>query len=240
MKRILSAFLLIALIFSFSACGEKQEEANSATEKATQELINIPDILGTDEDTAKNLISSVGLIPQLTYEYDDYADVGTVITTTPSINNQVSKNTKVTIIVSKGPSYVEANDSRIRWFNVAEGEDYWEFSTPYINEETLYIDCYNVKFSVPIKWQDNYDEGIIIGEASINDTFDKTVPCSAVYEKQSWKANEKQDFTLEIPLTDLNETRPTEMHILLYADVNKKHSNINISFTFTWKNNSKQ
>lgn len=231
MKRIMSVFLLIALVFSFSACNGKQEE--KATEP-TQETIKVPDVLGTDETTAKNIMSSNGLIPQITYEYDDEVEKGYVITTDPAISTSVNKNGKVKIIISKGPSFIEADDARIGWYNVADGDDDWEFSTPYINDEVLYIDCFNVKFSTPIKWQDKYNNGTIIGEAAINDTFDKTVPCSAVYEKQSWKANEKQTFTLEIPLTDLNETRPTEMHILLYADVNKKHSKISISFTFTW------
>lgn len=226
MKRILSVFLLFALVVSFSGCFD------SIT--STEEFVAVPDILGTDEEVAKSVLSNTGLIPQIKYKYDNEVKAGNVIKTKPEAGEKVSKNEKIKVYISKGPSHIEASDARITWYNISYGDDDWEFYTPYIEDEVLYIECHDVMFCESIMWQDNYDEGIIIGDASIKDTFDKTVPCTAVYEKQYWDAYEPQDFTLEIPLSDLNVERPTEMHILLCAEVDYEYTEINVSFTFTW------
>ena len=198
------------------------------------ETITIPDIEDIDEMSAKNLISSSGLIPKIEYVYDDYTDEGNVVKTSPQIGSKVDKNSKVTIYVSKGPSYITSTRSTISWYNISYAEDEWEFYNPYIQNGILYINCYSVTFGTAMQWQDTYNEGILIGEASINDTFDKTVPITAKYRKQSWKANEEQGFTLEIPLADLNVSRPTDIYIELFAIVGSQFDTINISFTMTW------
>lgn len=222
LKRIIAIVLCLVLIFSFASCGK--------------DLVTIPNIMGVDEASAKNVLSSNGLIPVVEYVYNDNVDEGCVTETAPVMGEQVEKNTQVKIYVSKGSSYIKSKDSRISWYNISFYEDDdWEFNNPYISEETLYIECYKVTFGEAITWNDRYKEGKIIGEASINDTFDKTVPVTAHYEKQEWKANESQSFTLEIPLSDLNENRPTTMYVRLFAyNSNNDFININISFSITW------
>lgn len=198
--------------------------------------ITVPDVSGVDEATAKNVLSSNGLIPYVEYVYDDTVAEGNVIGTDPIAGSQVEKNTRVKLNISKGAAYLESKASRITWTNISAGQqDNWEFYTPYIQEETLYIQCHDVKFATGITWKDNYQKGILFGEACITDTFDKTVPVSATYEKQSWAPNEPQSFTLAIPLSDLNENRPTTMHIKLTAlDAYYNNVQISISFTMTW------
>ena len=82
-----------------------------------------------------------------------------------------------------------------------------------------------------MEWKDRYNDGELIGIGSITDTFDKTIPVSAKYEKQTWKANESQSFTLEIPLKDLNVSKPTDMYLRLYTN---NDNDIRINFYITW------
>lgn len=227
-KRIWILILCFLLAFLLISCG------NDAA--ITSNVVAIPNIYNIDEDSAKTILYSNNLIPKVEYKYDDDTAEGYVIGTIPTRGTEVEINTPVTIHISKGSSYIESKDSRITWYNISMyGNDTWEFSSPHISKETLYIECYNVKFAKAITWNDRYQDGEIIGLAAINDTFDKTVPVSAIYEKQKWKANEAQSFTLRIPLTDLNENRPTTMCINLYAyDSNNDPIDIYISFSMTW------
>lgn len=238
MKKVLALVLTLVLALSVAACGSGGSNVAETVETTEENGIEIPDIADTDEETAKNLLSSNGLIPSVKYEYNDDIEQGNVIKTEPAIGIKVEQNSKVTIYISKGSSFIISKDSRISWKNIsAEGKDKWEFVSPYIKEDTLYINCEKVSFSVPIKWRDTYNDGFLIGDASINDTFKKTVPVQAKYEKQSWKANEKQKFTLEIPLGDLNVSKPTDMYLRLYTDTEDKNGNyyiVFIDFTMTW------
>jgi len=222
MKKIIILLLVSTMLLCFTACGETVSPNNRIT---------IPDILDTDETTAKNILSSNGLIPSIKYENSEEFEQGNVIRTEPQIGESVEKNSKVTIYISDGPSYISSSDSRIQWWNLSTGDDDWEFYSPYIENNILYINCYNVTFSCDMEWSDRYNNGELIGIASITDSFDKTVPVSAKYEKQSWKANESQSFILEIPLKDLNVSQPTDMYLRLYTN---NDSDIRVNFYMTW------
>lgn len=227
-KKILSILLCITSILLLYSCGLKMDEA-------TENLIVIPNIIDVDEISAKNVLSSNGLIPRVEYTYDNNISAGNVISTIPPVGTPVKVNTQITLQVSKGASFVESKDSVISWYNISQEEDNWEFSSPYILEDKLYIELSEVTFAKAIKWQDEHQKGKLFGKACINDTFDKTVPVGATYQKQEWSADESQSFTLEIPLADLNENRPTTMYIELYAyDEYENQIDININFSLTW------
>lgn len=170
---------------------------------------------------------SSDLIPNIKYENSNYVLQGNVIKTVPKVGTAVTKNTKVVIYVSKGTSLIVSSDARMEWYG---NQDDWQFHAPYIENGILYIEC-TVAFGYNMEWQDRYNEGKIIGIASVNDTFDKVVPVSASYEKKSWKKGESQSFTLEIPLTDLNVSQPTDMYIALYTENN---GDVQINFYMTW------
>lgn len=215
MKKILSLTLaVLLLLMTLTACGGK----------------SVPDVANTDEATAKSILSANSLIPSIKYIYDDTVEEGNVISTEPAALTTVSENTKITVYISKGPSYLEASDARISWYHLSDKEDKWEFYTPYIEEGVLYIKCDNVTFGCAMTWQDSYNNGTIIGIASVTDSFDKTIPVSAKYQKKSWKANESQSFTLEIPLKDLNTSKPTDMYLRLYTT----EDNVRVDFYMTW------
>lgn len=226
MKKFLSIILVLLICFSMTACG-----SDDTPEVTVDNTIMIPDIVDTDESTAKNVLSSNGLIPSVKYENSDDVEEGLVIKTEPSVGTSVDKNSKVVVYISKGPSYIEAKDARIQWYSLSSEKDDWEAYTPYIEDGILYIKCHDVSFGCKVKWKDTYNEGRLIGVGSITDTFDKTIPVSAKYEKQSWKANEKQDFTLEIPLNDLNVSKPTDMYLRLYTE---DGDDVRVNFYISW------
>lgn len=227
-KKIVSALLAITMILQFmilSGCGETTVQEPELT---------VPDIVDIDEATAKNILSSSGLIPSIKYDYDDSVEEGNVIKTEPAVGSTVDKNAKITVYISNGQSYIQSSYSRAQWTPIgAKGDDNWEWYHPYIKDGVMYIECYNVTFGCAVNWYDRYNEGRLSGEASINDTFDKTIPVSAKYTKQSWKAYESQSFTLEIPLSDLDVSKPTDIYLRL-ARSEKVSENIRISFYITW------
>ena len=216
-KKIVLFILTITMLLSLVACGEDNR-------------VSIPDVIDTDEASAKNILSSNSLIPSIKYEYDNDIKQGNVIKTTPAVGTQVDKNSKITVYISNGPSYIQSKGSRMEWYSISDGKDDWSFHAPYIEKDVLYIEC-NVAFACAMEWKDTYNEGLLGGIASITDSFDKTIPISAEYEKQSWSANESQSFTLNIPLSDLNISKPTDMYLKLSMNDGNQ---IRVNFYMTW------
>lgn len=219
MKKLLSIVLVLTFILCLSGCSLGS--------------FKVPDVQDVEQSVAENILSSNGFIPSIKYEYNDITEEGNVIRTDPSCDSVTAPNSKITVYVSKGPSYVAASNSRAQWYYLSSGEDTWNFNNPYIDNGVLYINCYAVSFACPMKWQDRYGKGEIIGIASVTDTFDKTIPVSAKYEKQSWAANETQSFILEIPLKDLDTSKPTDMYLRLYTD-NNSDNDVRINFFMSW------
>ena len=194
----------------------------------------VPDLYGTDESSAKIILANNLLIPNVSYVYDIYAEKGKVVDTEPQAGTEVERNSKVVLYVSKGPYYTESKSSRITWYNVDDGSDWWSFKAPYIEDGKLYIQCYDVSFAANVAWRDLYNNGYIIGNVSLSENFDRMVPVSARYTKQSWSANERQSFTLEVPLGDLGVDKPTTLYVKLFADVYGISEDIRVNFTMSW------
>lgn len=193
----------------------------------------VPDVTGLDESTAKTILATNGLIPLVEYQYGDY-DKDTVMYTEPYANKTVEPNQQVKLFVSKGPAFIESSDSRISWWNLSDMDDDWNFYSPFIEYDVLYIHCYDVVLFADIEWKDEYNYGHMIGEAVVNDIYDKVVPIKANYQKQTWESGEHQDFLLEIPLGDLDIDKPTSMEIELYAYVNGENRHIKLNFSISW------
>lgn len=242
MKRLLCVLLVITVLFSFTGCLQKSEPAVVTTapppSTTVDNSIAIPDVSGTDEAVAKNILSYNGIIPAIVYEYSDTVEKGYVTKTEPAIGTRVQPNSKITVYISQGPAYIDSGDSVIRYRNLTDKNDSWNFASPYIYMDTLYINC-RVTFQTSMSWKDEQNKGIIFGFASVTDTFNKKVPVSAKYEKKTWLANEEQTFTLEIPLGDLDTDKPTDLYIKLIAydgliPLDNKEIEIDVSFIITW------
>lgn len=191
--------------------------------------IEVPYLYGVSEETATSILTGNSLIPNIVYEYDDYVEEGKVIRTNPYDGAKVSENSVVEVYVSKGPSYIPSKDSTIRWWYVDYNkEDNWEFNSPYIQEGYLYIDC-QVVFGTSFTWKsDGY------GTASINDTFDKSVPIDLKISNSEVSPGVEQEVTFVIPLNDLNVKKPTSLYTLLSIERNGIFEQIEVNFTISW------
>ena len=88
--------------------------------------VTSPDLSNVAIEDARNVLTNAGLIPSVEYEYsNDYAE-GIVIKTDPTIGEQVELQTKVNLIVSKGPEYVDAKNSSVSWYVTDSSEDEWK------------------------------------------------------------------------------------------------------------------
>ena len=233
-KRTLALIIAVVTITSATTGCSAQTEVTS--DQSVAEQLTVPDIVNTEELVAKNILSSNGLIPVVETEYNDDIEAGKIIRTSPDVGQSVEKNSKVTIYVSKGVKYIVASNSNLSYHSISNEKDNWEFQMPYIDEGTLYIECYPL-FMEDVKWYPYTEEMGGIGRASISDTFDKTVPISIITSQETIKAGERGEITLKIPLSDLDVQQPTTMYVQLAAYLNGDETTqkrINIGFVFSW------
>lgn len=226
MKKITSLLLAAVAAISLSGCAQGD----------VSEQLTVPDVVGTEEAIAKNILSSSGFIPTVETQYNDDVDYGIVIGTSPEVGSPIEKNGKVNLFVSKGPKHMVASDAAIGWNSISNESDDWDFYYPYIDDGTLYIKCQPM-FMVDVKWDYGTSGVHGFGRASINDTFDKTVPITIVTSEQTIKSGVRGNITLEIPLTDLDVQKPTTMHLELSAFFNgneEKQERIKIQFALSW------
>lgn len=210
------------------------------TNEVPTNTIKIPDIEKLDVSTAKTLLAGKGLIPKVEYEFHNNYDYDLVIRTMPTIGSEVEEDTPVTIYVCKGPKYYELPDA-VGYMQDVNNIDAFSwgddgkprtkgFYSPYVKEGYLYIPMYlkcTSKYSIEF-----YDD---FGTASINDSFDKTVPIKVIYDNK--KVNNKgglTEFEVKIPLSDLGVQKPTNIYIEFDFYVNSKREDFEAGFDLTW------
>ncbi|OUQ48718.1 Stk1 family PASTA domain-containing Ser/Thr kinase [Lachnoclostridium sp. An118] len=92
-----------------------------------EEKVSVPDVRGTDENTAKNTLSGAGLKVTVTTDYSDSVAQGNVISQDPSGGTKVDAGTNVNIVVSLGsrpvsvPSVVGVSESNARQLIASAG-----------------------------------------------------------------------------------------------------------------------
>lgn len=216
MKKVLALALALVLVLSLVACGNTSVEETEAP--TIDDGITIPDIKDTDETTAKNLLSSSGFIPVIEYQYNDNVEDGKVINTSPSIGSNAEKNSKVTVYVSKGASFLQSSNYTAKASGIDDNiqlfGEYGGFSEPYIDSGYLFL---------PITMLKNNNVRIIeVGKASINDTFDKTVPCDIVEEPIEIYEHEDEyvNKIVKISLSDLDIKKPTSIYTQIEYETN--------------------
>lgn len=231
-KKIKIALCLLLVFVSCCgmwSCGENSDK-----------LIKIPDVEKLDVDTAKTLLAGKGLIPKVEYVYHNDYDYDEVVRTNPAIGSDVEEDTPVTLYVCKGPSYYTSPDAVGYMYNVnnidpfswgddGEKQTKW-FYAPYVEEGYLYIPmvlCCTSKYDIEF-----YDD---FGTASINDSFDKTVPVKVIYDskKVDNKGGETY-FEVKIPLSDLGVQKPTNIYVEFDFYVNSRRENFKAGFNLTW------
>ena len=114
MKKIIVIILaIIILMCTFSSCSPKEDENDTqkTNEQSTlkendENGVKIPEILGTDIESAKTIVLNMGLVPVIQEEFSDSYKKDCVVGCQPEIGTTIEKGSSVNIIVSKGPSVV--------------------------------------------------------------------------------------------------------------------------------------
>lgn len=180
--------------------------------------LTVPDVVDVDEETAKKVLTSLQLIPSISYEYSDTIIEGNVTRTDPEIGSIVEPNSKITVYLSYGPSYVEATnvDMEVDYLMIIES------CKVYRSNSKLYVDCNNFWFNpwstrdYAGEWYDPNNTGSITGVASLTNNYYLSVPIYAKYPQKSWDGYTSQSFTIEIPMSDLGEDKPSTIYIKIY------------------------
>lgn len=192
--------------------------------------VTIPDLSNVAIEDARNVLTNAGLIPSVEYEYsNDYAE-GIVIKTDPTIGEQVDLQTKVNLIVSKGPEYVDAKNSSVSWYVTDSSEDEWNLYKPYIHEDAIYIECLP-RFANAMMWK---GDSVGFGVASTDETFATSVPVTVQFEDRENAAGKEQDIFLIIPLKGLGNERPSNVYTKLYTVINDEEIDVRVNFTIEW------
>lgn len=240
-KRFICLLMVLVCCISLCACQATSPTMAPVTEPLVK-TIKIPDIERLDVDTAKTLLAGKGLIPKVEYEYHNDYDYDLVIRTEPAIGSEVEEDTPVTLYVCKGLKYYELPHSvgYIRDIEGIEAFRYWSdeddgrgvkgFTDVWVEEGYLHIKMYlECKSKYDIEFYGDF------GTASINDTFDKTVPIEVIYDsKKVNNKGERTDFEVEIPLSDLAVQKPTNIYVEFDFLVNGEREEFSAGFDLAW------
>lgn len=261
MKRLVMVVLLVLIVAAVSSCGDKHEVKKVVSgEQATKEvkkdieekdtptpekkveeevkMVKLPDVSDTDLDSAKAVLINKGFLITIKEKYSDTVPKGNVIGTEPEGGTMLEENSKIVLLVSKGPSLIDSKNSTISWYPLdSKSPDKWEFASPFIVDEYLYILC------APTFGVDFCFKNTGFGTASISDTFDKQTPIRLFDsdlldfpEEKQVKKGEEQEFYIRIPLAQLDSDRPTHVacRISVLVGAKKEERNIDVSFSISW------
>lgn len=155
MKKFIVYLLVLAmLICTFGACSSKKENEPNESAQEQQEHstlkendkngVKIPDIIGTDLESAKTIVLNMGLVPIIEEGFSNEFLKGKVMACEPEVGTTLEKGSSVTITVSKG-SYSYVATSITGTFSSADGRaillDGWSPVTANISnfDNTIFI-----------------------------------------------------------------------------------------------------
>lgn len=187
----------------------------------------VPNVIGVEENSAKDILIGKGYSPVIVYENDNSQPAGCVVGTNPGYGSRLGNGGQVTMYVSAGKA--SASSSVLHWHHVTGSQDDdYNFTNPYVKNNYLYLEA-------EMRLETNYTVLLRgFGTASINDTFDKTVPLEYEYEKATVVKGEYQKVTIRIPLADLDEQRPTTIYLRLATYVAGRNEDVRLELDMTW------
>lgn len=193
----------------------------------------LPNLVGLTEGKATEAVESACY--KVNWKrYFTSEPAGKVLAQEPAAGVVLEAGSKVTLVSSKTPAngtYVA--DSVGQWWYLGPRDEEWAFSSPFELGGKLYIPI-EAAFSASMSWQDQYEKGTGYGTAIIVDEYNKEVPVTVYYGKQSVPSGEKQYFTVEVPLTDLNDQTPTKVYLSLAVERGGSRDTVEAEFTMTW------
>ncbi|MCT8976875.1 Stk1 family PASTA domain-containing Ser/Thr kinase [Clostridium sp. CX1] len=87
-----------------------------------QDTLGVPNLVGVDLETAKDIITSSGLkLGNVAYKYSDTVTINSIISQSPEPDSNANSDTKVSLVVSRGPEvkYIAVPD--VSGKNIEEG-----------------------------------------------------------------------------------------------------------------------
>ena len=219
MKKTVAVILILVMVLCFCSCSKK---------------IEVPDVLGVDESSAKSTITNKGLIPVVEYSYSDDVSTGCVFKIEPSIGEKIDEDSKVTLYVSMGPKHATAKSGTIQWLNASyENEDDWYPSKPYFDEGTLYIPC-DIIFGSPVVFEKgtNGSASLSSGESypiilTDNDHVVFTDDLNVTVGGHTY-------LIMEIPMKFYGTDYPSHLECKLFCKVKGETTNIRLTFDTRW------
>ena len=193
----------------------------------------VPDAIGLNRGTATSLVRD-GCYEVETITFYAAAPEGLVFQSAPPPDTPLEAGETVTLFVAERKTGTrDVADSVGNWSFLGPRDEDWGFWTPFEKDGKLFIPI-RASHSVPLEWRDPFDTGSGFGVAQITDQFDKEVPVSVLYGKKSVPENEEHFFTVVVPLTDLDNQRPTRVAVFLEVEVNGNRDRIRANFTMSW------
>ncbi len=106
---------IILIVLAMKIFGGKKDEDNHSsgpiitTEETEEETVKItmPDVTGMNVEDARNTLTGLGILTEVTYEESDSVAEGVVINTDVSVGARIEKGSKVTLKASAGTQGVE-------------------------------------------------------------------------------------------------------------------------------------
>jgi len=229
-------FILIGCDF-FAATTITSTTPTTATTTTTS-LISVPDISGVNESSAETILINNSLIPVIEYLYSNSVDEELVIRTDPEAFEEVDKDTRITLYVSKGewPPIIYSESSHIQWYNVSGSSgDYYSFYSPEISYGMIKIEItviYNSSYSM--EWMDDNNDGYGYGSASLSSNLSDSVHLWIEYENRTISSGVEQTITIFCDADELGVNKPTELYTEWCVKLDNESYIIQVSFDITW------
>jgi hypothetical protein len=195
--------------------------------------IEVPNLSGVDESTAKEIVIKNQLVPIIEYQNSDVVKPGYVISTIPEEQTKLDKNEKMTLIISKGSvqkyskkSFVYLEDSR----DVANlGYVYIQNGQLFIQISAQFHKNYNLSNAQQLELKfGNAVEGK--GRASLYENYQKEIPVKIEANDKNFNPIINETFEILLSLADLEVSEPPYLYIQIFFE----EEYYDIYFTFDW------
>lgn len=187
----------------------------------TSYTVNVPDLTGTDAESAKMLLVNCGLVPVIADEFSDYIAQGLVTRSEPSAFTEVSRGTRVTVYVSRGQSSMRASNFQYTYQNkLIDSPASAQVEQIFVEGDMLYLDFnYRMEYYVS-----EYRSVFDYSQTSLHfDSFTVDIEGSIISASASGDAaagyvehtsqNVVLRMRLQIPLSQTVTHRPQEIKV---------------------------
>ena len=106
----ITIFLIVKMIGIFNTSKPDKEETSANTTTESQDMVEVPKLIGYTEEEATKKLKSMGLNVKVKKEQSDEYDEGIVFKQSEEQGTMVEKNTSIVITISSGVATFELKD----------------------------------------------------------------------------------------------------------------------------------